>query len=100
MDGRINALLTALEQAEHFFRLGVEGAGNDGLANVLDKLEKIIRDDSALSTDTLNPILEEIFQGQKNRDLIRIADGLYHRLRPWILDLVLKRYPTACTPEH
>jgi len=93
-------LLKIIEESEQCFRRGMEGAGNDILVQILDSLSFLLQNQPNINTESLNNILAEILNGQQQRDCIRIADGLYYKLRPWLLDLIVEKYPTGLMPEQ
>ena len=86
MASSMTDLLQSIEQCESFFRIGVEGAGNDVLVQVLDTLGQELGHRPATDMHSLNPILAEILEAQQVRDWVRVADLLVFELMSWIKD--------------
>lgn len=85
----VQRIIKELRETEQFFRLGIEGAGNDALTRTLDSLMDFLNAHPQAADMGLNPILAEILTCQQQRDWIRAGDLLFYRLLPWLQESVL-----------
>jgi len=94
------AITKGLNQAEQFFRLGMEAAGNDALTATLDSLLIFLKNHPGAAALDLNPILAEILACQQQRDWIQAADLLQYRLLPWLQQTILVLQPLPASLEQ
>jgi len=99
-DPLANHILSGIGQAEHYFRLGMEAAGNDVLTGILDNLMGFLKNHPQAAAMDLNPILAEILACQQQRDWIRAADLLYYRLLPWLQETILVLQPSPANMDQ
>ena len=78
--------LSMLQQVAIHFRLGMHGAGSEGLVALIDRLLGEVQNAgmTPLQLNELSALLGEILAAQERRDLLYLADLLQYRLAPLI----------------
>lgn len=77
---------TLLPQIVTHFRLGMYGAGSEGLVTLIDRLLNEIQNSgmAPLQLNELSTLLSEVLAAQERRDLLYLADLLQYRLTPLV----------------
>lgn len=71
-----------LQQVAVYFRLGMQGAGSEGLVELIDRLLGEVQNTHMppLQLNELSNVLGEVLAAQERRDMLYLADLLEYRL--------------------
>ena len=77
---------TLLQQVAIHFRLGMQGAGAEGMVLLIDQLLTDLQGSplSPIQLNELNAVLGEVLSAQQRHDALYLADLLQYRLAPLI----------------
>ncbi len=77
--------LEALDTAVRFFRLGMDGAGNDAFVVFLDDVRHELENSSTEVAQHYMPLLNELLDAMRRTDTLWVADLLEAEFRPALL---------------
>ena len=80
----VNLIIDQINEAEFYFRLGMEASGNTKLTTIIDHLLRHLVDYPHSQLLELNNILTKVLAAQENTNWIELADLLQYELIPYM----------------